>query len=124
MYVVSWRNPTAEHREWNLDTYVAGLDQALRAAAAVAGTDQLSTISLCAGGITTAALLGHLATLQDPLIHCATFAVTLLDFSVPTMIGMFGSPPVVDNAREAARRRGVLPAHEAEALFCLLRPTI
>jgi polyhydroxyalkanoate synthase len=122
MYVVSWRNPTVEHREWNLDTYVAGLDQALRAAAAIAGTDQLSTISLCAGGITTAALLGHLAALQDPLIHCATFAVTLLDFSVPTMIGMFGSPPVVDNAREAALRRGVLPAHEAEALFCMLRP--
>jgi polyhydroxyalkanoate synthase len=122
MYVVSWRNPTVEQRDWNLDTYVAGLDDALRAAAAISGTDRLSTISLCAGGITTAALLGHLAALQDSLIDCATFAVTLLDFSVPTMIGMFGSPPVVHNARAAALRRGVLPAHEAEALFCLLRP--
>ena len=122
MYVVSWRNPTVEQREWNLDTYVAGLDEALRVAAAVAGSDGVNTISLCAGGITTAALLGHLAAVADPLIHCATFAVTLLDFSVPTMIGMFGSPTIVHNASEAARRRGVLPAHEAEALFCLLRP--
>jgi polyhydroxyalkanoate synthase subunit PhaC len=122
MYVVSWRNPTVEQREWNLDTYASALGDALRAAAAIAGTDRVSTISLCAGGITTAGLLGHLAAVEDPLIHCATFAVTLLDFSVPTMIGMFGSPIIVHNAREAARRRGVLPAHEAEALFCLLRP--
>ncbi len=122
MYVVSWRNPTEEHREWNLDTYVAGLHEALRAAAAIAGTERVSTISLCAGGITTAALLGHLAAADRSLIHSATFAVTLLDFSVPTLIGMFGSPTVVHNAREAARRRGVLPAHESEALFCLLRP--
>ncbi len=122
MYVVSWRNPTIEHRDWNLDTYVAGVEEALRAAARIAGTEQVNTISLCAGGITTAALLGRLAALSDDLVNCATFAVTLLDFSVPTMIGMFGSPTIVSNARAAARRRGVLPAHEAEAIFCLLRP--
>jgi polyhydroxyalkanoate synthase len=122
MYVVSWRNPTIEHRDWDLDTYVAGVEEALRAAAQIAGTEQVNTISLCAGGITTAALLGRLAALSDDFIHCATFAVTLLDFSVPTMIGMFGCPTIVSNARAAARRRGVLPAHEAEAIFCLLRP--
>jgi polyhydroxyalkanoate synthase len=122
MFVVSWRNPTIEHRHWDLDTYVAGVEEALRAAAEIAGTDQVNTISLCAGGITTAALLGRLAALSDPLIHAATFAVTLLDFSVPTLIGMFGSPTIVRNARAAAERRGVLPAHEAEAIFCLLRP--
>jgi polyhydroxyalkanoate synthase len=122
MFVISWRNPTAEHRHWNLDTYVAGLKEALRAAAEVTGTDQVNTISLCAGGITTAALLGHLAAIGDHLVNSATFAVTLLDFSVPTMIGMFGSPTIVRNSRAAAERRGVLPSHEAEAMFCLLRP--
>jgi polyhydroxyalkanoate synthase subunit PhaC len=122
MYVVSWRNPTVEHRHWDLETYVAEVDEALRVAAATSGTDRVNTISLCAGGITTAALLGHLSAVQDPLINAATFAVTLLDFSVPTMIGMFGSPTIVRNARAAARRRGVLPAHEAEAIFCMLRP--
>ncbi len=122
MFVISWRNPTAEHRHWNLDTYVAGLEEALRAAAEITGTDQVNTISLCAGGITTAALLGHLAAIGDHLVNSATFAVTLLDFSVPTMIGMFGSPTIVRNSRAAAERRGVLPSHEAEAMFCLLRP--
>jgi polyhydroxyalkanoate synthase len=122
MFVISWRNPTIEQRSWDLDTYVVALDEALRAASTICGTDQVNTISLCAGGITTAALLGYLAAKQDRLINCATFAVTLLDFSVPTLIGMFGSRTIVRNARAAARRRGVLPAHEAEAIFCLLRP--
>ena len=122
MFVVSWRNPTVEHRDWDLDTYVAGVEEALRATAEIAGTEQVNTISLCAGGITTAALLGRLAALSDTLIHSATFAVTLLDLSVPTLIGMFGSPTIVRNARATAQRRGVLPAHEAEAIFCLLRP--
>ncbi|MGA7420857.1 MAG: alpha/beta fold hydrolase [Acidimicrobiales bacterium] len=122
MFLVSWRNPTAEHRHWNLDTYVAGVEEALRAAAEISGADQVNTVSLCAGGITTAGLLGHLAATQDSLVNAVTFAVTLLDFSVPTMIGLFGSRPVVDKALEHTRRRGVLPAHEAAALFCLLRP--
>jgi polyhydroxyalkanoate synthase len=122
MFLVSWRNPTVEHRDWGLDTYVAGMEEALRAAARIAGTPQVNTISLCAGGITTAGLLGRLSALSDPLVNCATFAVTLLDFSVPTAIGMFGSPTVVRNARAAARRRGVVPAHELESIFCMLRP--
>jgi polyhydroxyalkanoate synthase subunit PhaC len=122
MFVISWRNPTVEHRAWDLDTYVSGLEEAMRAAAQIAGTKQVSTISLCAGGITTAALLGRLAALDDPFINCATFAVTLLDFSVPTLIGMYGSPAVVANARAVAKRRGVLPAHETEAIFSMLRP--
>jgi polyhydroxyalkanoate synthase len=122
MFLVSWRNPTADQRHWNLDTYVAGVKEALEAAAEISGNDQVNTVSLCAGGITTAGLLGHLAATQDKLINAATFAVTLLDFSVPTMIGLFGSPPVVHNALAQSFRRGVLPAHQAAALFCMLRP--
>jgi polyhydroxyalkanoate synthase len=81
MFTISWRNPTEEHRDWGLNAYVDAVDDAVRAACEIAGTDQANTVSLCAGGITTAALLGHLASTQDPLINCATFAVTLLDFT-------------------------------------------
>ena len=66
MFAISWRNPTAEHRDWDLDTYVDAVEEALRAATEITGTEQANTISLCAGGITTAALLGHLA------VHAAT----------------------------------------------------
>ena len=122
MFVVSWRNPTEEHRDWGLDTYVDAVHEALEAAAEIAGTDKVNTVSLCAGGITIAALLGHLASGQDPLINCATFAVTLLDFTVPTMIGLLASPAIVENSLRTTKRGGVFSGRSATALFSMLRP--
>ena len=57
MFTVSWRNPTAEHRNWDVDTYVDALIEAMRAVCEITGSPQVNTVSLCAGGITTAALL-------------------------------------------------------------------
>jgi polyhydroxyalkanoate synthase subunit PhaC len=122
MFVISWRNPTEEHRDWNLDMYVDAVHEALQAACEIAGTAQTNTVSLCAGGITTAALLGHLASTQDTLVNCATFAVTLLDFTVPTMIGLLASPAIIDNSLRSTKRGGVLSGGSTSALFSMLRP--
>ncbi|HUY40385.1 MAG TPA: alpha/beta fold hydrolase [Candidatus Dormibacteraeota bacterium] len=122
VFVVSWRNPTAEHHDWDLDKYAGAAIEALRAAQEITGSDRVNTIALCAGGITTAAVIGHLAAIGDPLVHSATFAVTLLDFSEPTMIGMFGSASVVRNAIRSSERAGVLDGNATRLLFALLRP--
>jgi len=122
MFVISWRNPTAEQREWSLDTYVEAEEEAIRAACEITGSEQVNSISLCAGGITTAALLGHLASTGEPLINCATFAVTLLDFEVPTMIGLFGSSDIVSNAVKTSERAGTTGTAETRNLFAMLRP--
>ncbi len=122
MFAVSWRNPTEEHREWGIDAYVDAVHEAVAAACQIAGTEQANTVSLCAGGITTAAMLGHLAASGDRLVNCATFAVTLLEFSMPTMVGMFGTPQISRNALRASERGGVLPGGNATTLFSLLRP--
>ena len=122
MFTISWRNPTGEHSEWGLSTYVDAVNEAVRAACEIAGTDQANTVSLCAGGITTAALLGHLAATRDTLVNCATFAVTLLDFTVPTMIGLLASPAIVENSVRSTKRAGVLRGRNATTLFSMLRP--
>jgi polyhydroxyalkanoate synthase subunit PhaC len=122
MFVVSWRNPTAEQRDWSLDVYVGAVQDAVRTACEIAGSDVANTISLCAGGITTAALLGHLASTGEVLINSATFAVTLLDFSVPTMIGLFGTPDIVRNAVRTSERTGTTDLAETRNLFSMLRP--
>jgi polyhydroxyalkanoate synthase len=122
MFVISWRNPTKEHRQWNLDAYVEAVRDALRATCEITGSPEVNTLSLCSGGITTAALLGHLAATGERLIHCATFAVTLLDFSVPSLIGLFGSEEIVRNAVRASGRTGVVGGPESRTLFAMLRP--
>jgi polyhydroxyalkanoate synthase len=122
MFALSWRNPTAEHRDWSLDTYVGAVQDAVRVACEIAGSESANTISLCAGGITTAALMGHLASVGEPLINSATFAVTLLDFSVPSLIGLFGRPDIVSRATRMSQRSGTTGAIESRNLFAMFRP--
>ena len=122
VFSVSWRNPSSSDGAWGLDTYVAELERAAGVAAEISGADAVSTVSVCAGGLTTAALLGHLAAQRDELVHAATFAVTHLDYRVPSSIGMLGTPRLVRRSAEASSRRGVLDGRGLYALFALLRP--
>jgi polyhydroxyalkanoate synthase len=61
VFCVSWRNPTAAHREWGLDTYVAALDEAVDVAREVTGSDDISMMGSCSGGITSTAYFATLA---------------------------------------------------------------
>jgi poly[(R)-3-hydroxyalkanoate] polymerase subunit PhaC len=121
-FAVSWRNPTAAQRDWGLATYVDALEESMEVAAEIAGSDEVGAVGVCAGGLTTAALLGRLAFQCRELIHSATFAVTQLDYSVPSTIGMLGVPDVMDRAARTSRRRGTLDAGGLGALFSMLRP--
>ena len=94
----------------------------MEAAAEIAGSDDVSAVGVCAGGLTTAALLGRLAFQCRQLIHSATFAVTQLDYGVPSTIGMLGIPDVMDRAARSSQRRGTLDSRAFGALFSMLRP--
>ena len=56
-FAVSWRNPTVEHHDWGLDTYIAALDQAVDAVRDITGADDISMMGSCSGGITSVAYL-------------------------------------------------------------------
>jgi hypothetical protein len=53
------------------------------------------------------ALLGHIAAIGDERVHAAGFAVTLLDFDVPAMIGMLQSNTLLDAAKARSKSKGV-----------------
>ena len=108
VFVVSWRNPTPAERDWGLGTYVRALYDATSAVLDVAGSDRLSVLGACAGGITTAVLLGHLAARNDPRVASATFPVTVLDTSVESTIGMLASERTAASALSRSQRRGIL----------------
>ena len=60
VFTISWRNPTPEHRDWNLDTYVAASSRRSRPPPS-RGQPRRHSSAFCAGGVTAAALAGHLA---------------------------------------------------------------
>jgi polyhydroxyalkanoate synthase len=122
VFMVSWRNPTSEHRDWDLDTYVDSLRVAVETARAITGADSVSVVAMCAGGITSSALLGHLAETAPDLVSSVALAVTLLDFAAPTGIGMLGASAIIGAATKQSARKGYLDGHNLASLFAALRP--
>ena len=108
VFMMSWRNPEPEHAEWGLDEYATTIIGAIDAARSLTGSEDADVFGFCAGGITTAATLGHLAAIDDDRVNTASFAVTLLDFEVPALIGMMSDPALLRVSKWSSRRAGVL----------------
>ncbi len=106
-FTVSWRNPTAAQRDWNLDTYVAACKEAIEVACEITGSPDANVLGICAGGITLACLLGHLAATGERLVHSATFMVAGLDTAQESQIGMLASRAAVEAARARSQRAGL-----------------
>ena len=98
-FTVSWRNPTPAQRDWNLDTYVAACLEALEVACSITGTADANLLGICAGGVTTACVLGHLAARGDARANSVTFLVAGLDTSEESTVGMLASKPAFRGGR-------------------------
>ncbi|MFO1426739.1 MAG: alpha/beta fold hydrolase [Steroidobacteraceae bacterium] len=121
-FAISWRNPTAAQRDWNMDTYLAAAKEAIAVAREITGADQVNMLAACAGGFTLATLLGHLAASGDDSVASATLLVTVLDTESPTLMGQFASRSAIAAAIKKSRTQGVLEGAEMSRVFAWLRP--
>ena len=69
VFMISWRNPTQEQADWDLDTYAARVSSAIDAVARDHRRRDVNVIGFCAGGIITTTLLNHLAATGDDRVH-------------------------------------------------------
>ena len=60
-FMISWRNPTPDQADWDMDTYVGRMRRAVDAAKEITGSPDVNTLGFCAGGILMTTLLNHLA---------------------------------------------------------------
>ena len=119
---ISWRNPGKKQGDWGLDTYAEAFLRAVDVARDVTGSDDVNALGMCAGGITMTTALSHLAATHDPRVHSAAFGVTLLDFSVPSMVGLFRSRPLLSVARRRSAGARVLDGDSLASVFTWMRP--
>ena len=122
VFLVSWRNPKPENRDWGVDKYVAETEKALDAVLEISASPDANLLGVCSGGMTSSLMLGHLAASRDRRIHSATLLVTMLDSSEPSMTGMFTTPEGVAASLAESRRKGVLDGAAMARLFAWLRP--
>lgn len=122
VFMLSWANPTSADAAWDYDSYARTALEASDVVRDITGSPDMNMLGVCAGGITGAGLLGHLATAGDDRFASVTFLVTLIDFEVPSQVGTFISGPVVAAAGRKSRSDGVLSGRELARVFAWLRP--
>ncbi|MBF7729038.1 alpha/beta fold hydrolase [Pseudomonas sp. N040] len=126
LFVISWRNPTAEHRHWGLSEYVLCLDQAVEVAREITGSADVNMWGSCSGGMTLAAYLGWLAARNDiRKVANTSWAVCVLNTSASldgTTLGLFTTTQTLHAARAQSRRNGVLTGEEMARMFAWMRP--
>src|SRR5215472_7890411 len=123
-FVISWKNPSAAEQGFGLDTYIAALERAVDAMREITGSNDVNIWGSCSGGITTSALLAHLAARDEPKVHSATVAVCLLDMAAAqnTTAGLFVTPESVAAAKHASQLAGVVEGRELARMFAWMRP--
>jgi polyhydroxyalkanoate synthase len=124
VFVVSWRNPTPEFRDWGLAEYVDALEAGIDAARAITGQRSVAGIGACAGGITFAAALGYLAALgRADKVASLTLMVNVLDtHPEDSVAGLFMTDEAIEAARKRSARDGVLDGGDTARVFNWMRP--
>jgi polyhydroxyalkanoate synthase len=123
VFVMSWRNPDARHRDWNLDTYGGALIEALAAVRAISGAAKASLCALCSGGIMASMVAAHLGvTGQLDQLASLCLGVTVLDQSQAGIAGAFVDQKTADAAMAVSAARGYLDGRTLAEVFAWLRP--
>lgn len=123
-FVISWRNPSAEHRSWGFDAYGAAIIRAMEVARAISGADKVNLYSICSGGIIAAMVLSHLqATDQLAGVSGFAMAVTVLDQAAAGLASAALTEEVAQLAIAMSASRGYLDGRNLAEAFAWLRPT-
>src|SRR5262249_54260189 len=124
LFCVSWRNPTAQQRNWGLETYVAALDEATDATREIAASDDVTMMGACSGGITSSAYVAWLASHDKHKVKNIVAPVCVLDMTngADSTLGSLVTPATMRAAKEASRLRGVLDGQELARMFAWMRP--
>ncbi|GLZ86497.1 class II poly(R)-hydroxyalkanoic acid synthase [Metapseudomonas resinovorans] len=126
LFVISWRNPTSEHRDWGLSEYALCLDQAVDVACQITGSPDVNMWGSCSGGITLAAYLGWLAARgEGHKVANTSWAVCVLDMPSAlddTTLGLFATPAALRAAKASSKRKGVLSGQDMARMFAWMRP--
>lgn len=123
VFMISWRNPDPRHREWGLSSYVAALEEALNVCRSITGSRDVNLMGACAGGLTMAALQGHLqAKRQLRRVHSATYLVSLLDSQMESAASLFADEQTLEAAKRRSYQQGVLDGGEMSRVFAWVRP--
>jgi polyhydroxyalkanoate synthase subunit PhaC len=123
VFVVSWRNPDARHRDWGFDSYARAILDALDDVQRVTGAENVVLYGACSGGVVSAMTAAHLAAIgESDRLGGLTLVVTVLDQSRAGLAGAVVDRRTADAAAAVSARKGYLDGRTLAEVFAWLRP--
>lgn len=126
VYITSWKNPGHDEADIGWDDYLkSGVDEAVRVARELSGSDKVHAVGYCVGGTLLATYMAWMNRRYPdrdkvPVASWSLFA-TLVDFQSPGDIEVFLDEGSVRWLADLMRQRGFLDGKEMATTFRLLR---
>jgi polyhydroxyalkanoate synthase subunit PhaC len=123
VFVISWRNPGRQGRDWDLNTYGNAVVASIDAAREITKAPKVNIIGLCAGGILSSMVSAHLsATGRLDQVASLCLGVTLLDMTEAGTTVSFMDEATAKVSILASRARGYMDGRNLAEVFAWLRP--
>jgi len=122
VFLVSWRNVTAELGHLTWDDYIGeGVIRALEVARAIAKVEKVNALGFCVGGTLLATALAVLAARGENPAESLTLLTTLLDYAEPGDIGLFVDESSVATKEAEIGKGGIMEGRNLAFVFSMLR---
>jgi polyhydroxyalkanoate synthase subunit PhaC len=122
VFVISWVNPDARHRDKTFEDYLhEGPLAALDIIQQATGEDKLHAVGYCVGGTLLAATLALMADRGDQRIVSATLFASQVDFTYAGDLKVFTDEEQIAALEREMSERGYLDSHKMANSFNFLR---
>ena len=122
VFVVSWVNPSDEHRDETWESYMrAGVLTAIDKVLEETGERETNIVGYCIGATMVGTTLAWMAAEGDKRVKSATFFTGQLEFSDAGELQAFVDEEVIDTINQAAEDHGYLAAENMFGAFNSLR---
>jgi len=123
VFIVSWRNPTAEERDLGMEDYRRlGFLAALDAISAIIPGRRVHAVGYCLGGTMFAITAAAMARDGDERLRSLTLFTTETDFTEPGELGLFLDESQVAYLQNLMWDQGYLDSRQMAVAFQMLRP--
>ncbi len=122
VFMISWKNPDEDDREFGMDDYVhKGFRAALDAVTAIVPKRKVHAVGYCIGGTLLSIGAASLAREKDERLASVTMFAAQTDFTEPGELAFFINPSQLAMLEATMHKKGVLDSKQMGGAFAMLR---